>query len=108
MTSLPNDDTAHNHDDVMMTHFGLHDTDTGDMLGLNTSLLDVCGLPQIGDSAPLQGSGLAPALAAVVPCTWTRFPRPGLAIVGSITLFYVIVGLSGILLNGLVIILYLR
>ena len=79
-----------------------------ELLPLNTSLHAVCGVAQSLQSSSLQGHGLEPALASVIPCSWTRFPRPGMAIVSIITMFYVIVGLSAIILNGLVVILYFR
>ena len=86
----------------MLSHSG------PELVPMNTSLHAVCGVTQSLESASLQGYGLEPALASVIPCAWTRFTRPGVAIVSIITMFYVIVGLSAIILNGLVIILYFR
>ena len=78
------------------------------LVTVNTSLHAVCGIPQTGEAARLQGYGLDSAMASVIPCAWTKFPRPGLSIVSIITLFYIIVGFSAIILNGLVVILYFR
>ena len=83
-----------------------HDTELH--VTVNSSLHTVCGVPQTLDSASLQGYGLDSGMAQVIPCAWTKFPRPGLGIVSIITMFYVIVGFSAIILNGLVVILYFR
>ena len=90
---------------LMLSHSSI-DTELQDTV--NNSLHDVCGLPRTPDSASLQGFGLDPAMAEVVPCAWTRFSRPGLGIVIIVTLFYVIVGFAATILNGLVVILYFR